>query len=44
MVKGGLGKVKRMMIKKSQDHHHLLTQEFDILLNMIIPSTIFLVI
>jgi hypothetical protein len=43
MVKGELSKMKIGIIKKSQDHHHLLTQELDKPFNVTIRSTIFLV-
>jgi hypothetical protein len=42
MTKGELGKMKMRMIKRSKDHHHLLTQEFDKPFSMTIPSTTFL--
>jgi hypothetical protein len=41
---GGLCKMKRKMIKRSQDHHHLHTQKFDKPINVITPSTTYLVI
>jgi hypothetical protein len=43
MIKGELCKMKRRMIKRSQDHHHLLTQEFDKPFNVITPLTTYLV-
>jgi hypothetical protein len=36
-----LCKMMRKMIKKSQDYHHLLTQEFDQPFNVINPLTTF---
>jgi hypothetical protein len=44
MIKRELCKKMREMIKRSQDHHHHLTQEFDKLCNVITPSTTYLVI
>jgi hypothetical protein len=43
MIKGELSKMKIRMIKKSQDHHYLLTQELDKPFNVTIWSTTFLV-
>jgi hypothetical protein len=43
MIRGELSKMKIRMIKKSQDHHHLLIQEFDKPFNVTIRSTIILV-
>jgi hypothetical protein len=43
MIKGKLSKMKMMMIKRSQDHHHSLIQELDKPFNVTIRLTIFLV-
>jgi hypothetical protein len=44
MIKEELSKMKMIMIKKSQDYDHLLTQDLEKPFNMTIRSTIFLVI
>jgi hypothetical protein len=43
MIKGELSKMNMRMIKKSQDHHHLLIQELDKPFNVTIQSITFLV-
>jgi hypothetical protein len=43
MIKRKLNKMNMSMIKKSQDHHHLLIQDLDKPFNVIIRSTTFLV-
>jgi uncharacterized membrane protein (DUF106 family) len=43
MNKGELSKMNMRMIKKIQDHHHLLIQELDKLFNVTIRLTTFLV-
>jgi hypothetical protein len=43
MIKGELSKIKMRMNKRSQNHHHLLTQELDKPFNVTIQSIIFLV-
>jgi hypothetical protein len=43
MMKGELCKMKRKMIKRSRDHHHLLTQEFNKSFNVITLLTTYVV-
>jgi hypothetical protein len=44
MIKGELSKMKTKMINTSQDHHHSLIQELEKPFNVIIQSTILLVL